>query len=503
MGIPKKFGLPPIFSFFLGLTLSLAFLSVVVTPTGAAEVLPSVPTGVDSTQVAPDRFLPPSPPSTLPNFLGQNHDYTVTFRGNGEAIVSLKAVFANLNEKPLAQVSFRIPKVDPQDILVYQVLREPTCRRYDLEGAAPSEESELPGGVVSPSRPAKAVSCLEYQEPDYYQNYYGGNKYQKAKSEFKIDTLTVDLPQKVKPNASGNLIVYFRAFGYARKNLFGAYEFNFESLKVEDRIRRLGVGITTDADLFLRGAKAKVNYRFEEGDMALQSMKAEMGAVANPQFDNFVNQIGQGVITKTATNLQPVESYSVKGRFADAWLKLYGREISVGTTGVLIFLTLIFWVGKLLWRKMTRGGGVAKGPEKEAMAASGLSREGVSLVVSLGLSFLASILILAYTVLIVLFSRFLNSFYFSEFSTLLFIFVVIVSIGFYVLALLGPAIWLTLRRGLSWGLTTFGLTILWLILSLLAVVFFFFFFFQRNPYPFPMPMMGEMKSQTESVSPSR
>ena len=44
-----------------------------------------------------------------PNFFGQDHSYSVTFRGNGEAVISLKVIFSNLTDKPLQKLTFRVP----------------------------------------------------------------------------------------------------------------------------------------------------------------------------------------------------------------------------------------------------------------------------------------------------------------------------------------------------------------------------------------------------------
>ncbi|MEO0075854.1 MAG: hypothetical protein ABIK31_07140 [candidate division WOR-3 bacterium] len=46
-------------------------------------------------------------------FFGQNHSYTVIFRGNGEAIVYAKIAITNPDEKQLTEFSFEVPKVSP------------------------------------------------------------------------------------------------------------------------------------------------------------------------------------------------------------------------------------------------------------------------------------------------------------------------------------------------------------------------------------------------------
>ena len=76
--------------------------------------------GSSSIQIAPD-FLPY--PDQEPGFLGQDHKYSVVFRGNGEAVVSVKIIFTNKSESNLNEIRLRIPKVEPKEVSVYQIIK--------------------------------------------------------------------------------------------------------------------------------------------------------------------------------------------------------------------------------------------------------------------------------------------------------------------------------------------------------------------------------------------
>src|SRR3989338_11193637 len=67
--------------------------------------------GPTELKLAPDYILPPQ---TEPGFLGQDHNYTLVFRGNGEAVVSAKIAFTNKSESPLTELKLRIPRVEPR-----------------------------------------------------------------------------------------------------------------------------------------------------------------------------------------------------------------------------------------------------------------------------------------------------------------------------------------------------------------------------------------------------
>jgi hypothetical protein len=44
-----------------------------------------------------------------PSFLGQDQKYSVVLRGNGEAVVTMRAVVTNLSENEMSTVELRLP----------------------------------------------------------------------------------------------------------------------------------------------------------------------------------------------------------------------------------------------------------------------------------------------------------------------------------------------------------------------------------------------------------
>lgn len=398
--------------------------------------------------------------------LGQDHAYSVTFRGNGEAVVSAKVVFTNLSDSPLNTMSLRVPKVDAKDVIVFQVLRDKQCIRYK---PMPLNEPQ--------TLEARQSACAEFQDPDYY-NYYGNSKYQKASSELHGDTIDVTLPQPVKANGSGAFLVYYRAFGYAKKNLFGAYTFTFETLKVEDKIRNLTVGISTDSDLVLKGAKGKVNYRFNEaGVMAMKSADAS-SAMASPQFDQYYQQIGYGTITKNASNLQPLDSYTVKGAYAENNVMLYGKEVGITILVFLLCLVLFMLIIKKTfnWLSATKKPGVAT------------NTMSMSILTTTGLGFVTSLFILFYTVGLIMVNMFLRVLFgYDQLLFIINILLVMISIAIYALLLFAPSIVVGIKKGVSWGLGTFVATVIWLVIDMIFafIILFFAFRFQNRPYPIP------------------
>lgn len=258
----------------------------------------------------------PIPPPDTSTVLGQEHAYSVLFRGNGDAVVTMRAAFTNDESSQTNTVSFRIPRVEPRRISAFQVIREP--------------------------------------EFDYFQ-WYGQAKYQKAKTDFSGDTLTITLPQSIKPNKSGAVFVIYSATGYTKKDLFGAYSYAFETFKVEtSSVSKATIGVSVDSDLVLAGAKGQVNYRFSESDAMMVASSAEKMAVQSPQLDQLYSQIGYGTITKNVSHLEPLESYTVRGRFADSWLRLYAKRLLLGILAFLAFVVGIILIGKRLVKNLTK-----------------------------------------------------------------------------------------------------------------------------------------------------
>lgn len=427
----------------------------------------------------------PAPPyRDNPRVLGHDHAYSVTFRGNGEAVVSAKVVFTNLTENPLNTMSLRVPKVDAKDVIVFQVLQEKTCI-----GGYQQQSQEV--------RPGTPLVCNQYQDPDYY-GYYGNSKYQKAQSELHGDTIDITLPQPVKTNGSGAFLVYYRVFGYAKKNLFGAYTFTFETLKVEDKIRNLTVGISTDSDLVLKGAKGKVNYRFNEASMmALKSSDAGV-AMASPQFDQYYQQIGYGTITKNASNLQPLDSYTVKGAYAENSLRLYGKEVTIAIVVLFAFIAICIYLGKKLLASLS---GPKKSDSKEVNTIA-------PYLSAVGVGFVASFFILAYTIGLFVLHAMLRELFGYD-NTLFFInmLVGLLSLAIYAFLLFVPSLVMGFKKGSALGIGTFAATVVCVFFELIVALLMLFALSRngRPPYEIFQSMMGggmmraNVEGSTEAV----
>lgn len=417
--------------------------------------------------------MPPYPGGDNFNpFFGQDHAYSVTFRGNGQAVVFLRVLFSNNGDTPLKTLTLRFPKVDPEGILAYQVLRDKTCLRYDYNKPAVA--------------PAYQYPCLEYGESNY-SDYYGTNTYKKAKTSLTTDTLTIELSDSLASQKSGSVLVYFRAFGFAKKNVFGAYDYTFETLKVDDTIRNLRVGISPDSDLYMKGAQGNVDY-FKESAPVFESSKAmSVGAsFRNTSVDTAMNNIGYGTVNKNASNLMPLDSYKVKGAYADSRLKLYaGTAIASIIVVVMVLLALGFGVLKLF-----------RALNKKSVTPDSLnvnrSYTGINLTISALAGFVSASIITILIFLAYFFTRTMNSWSYSgDAVSVLPVFALLLFVGLVGIFLIFPCIFVGVKRGIWWGLATFVFTLFWLFMAFIVLGLIFVGFKSSvGTYPTPItPMM--------------
>src|SRR3989344_3420130 len=62
----------------------------------------------------------PSDPMLLLIF-GEDHAYSVTLRGNGEAVVNMRVAFSNFEEQPNKDVTLTFSGETPSEVAVYQI----------------------------------------------------------------------------------------------------------------------------------------------------------------------------------------------------------------------------------------------------------------------------------------------------------------------------------------------------------------------------------------------
>lgn len=394
-------------------------------------------------------------PDTNKLLFGQDHRYSVHFRGNGEAVVTARYIFTNTTDTDLNSFVLVGDDLDLNNLIAYQINRQRECIRY----------LAIPNG-----------GCAEYGFPAY--DYFWGAKYQEAKVDYDGEKLAVSLPTTIAPDSQGVVFLYFRTFDFTDRELFGGYEYEFESLESKEPIQNITVGINVDSDVYLKNAKSGVDYVFPE--TAELAVATDLKAVQSGQLDNLVNNIGYGQITKTAANLAANESFEVTGEYANSYLALYDSETGVVII-VLVFLALIVF---LIAKKL-----------------SGKDKKANQFLLSVTLSFASSLVLTMLTVGVYLLGN--RGYYpFYDFGVLL-IFVYIFIFLFYISIFFAPVIYMGIKHGVGWGLITLFLNIVFLAVMSFASILVFFRGVPRlyaNPRALELQKSGAELQVTDSES---
>jgi hypothetical protein len=395
-------------------------------------------------------------------FFGQDHKYSVIFRGNGEAVVYARIALTNGDEDILRDISFEIPGVDPSEMVIYQIELPRECIEYDYTGGR---------------------RCLEYTDPDYFQNtyrypgyYYGGSsgeiEYSKLDFSRTGNLYEVELADPVSSYDSTAVVVAYTAKGYV-KNTLGLYRYEFETFKVPSRIQDLSVAIDVDSDLYLKGKKAEVNYSSDIGSDLLMEASPSAG-ITSKQLDNVVGSIGYGgKIVKNAENLSPNESFTVNGQYSKSWLRLYLSTIIV----VILIIAGVFAAAYFLPKYLKKKGIVGKtdkSKDKEVKSTNkdDSKKEGEKFfsILHIGVGLLTVILTVGLTFLIYFLSNtdLLYNLMYSGPWMIGSILSLLTAVLLYFIAIFGPAIFVAIKKGWKSFLSIIIMAVLWAIFFMIV-----------------------------------
>jgi len=386
---------------------------------------------------------------------GQNHFYTVIFRGNGEAITYTKIAITNPDEKPLTEFSFEVPKVSPTEMVIYQMKLPQECVNQNYN---------------DPARP-----CLEYRDPDYAQQYYyygysnGKAEYQKIQYTKSGNLYKFTLPTPVEAYKSTAIIVAYAAKGYVSESV-GLYKFNFETLKVPSRIQEIRVAVDVDSDLLLKGKQSSVNYN----SIGLQSSELSApSAISGRSLDNVVGKIGSyGPLVKTAKNLSPNESFMIKGEYATSWFRLYLSSILLTIFIIIAIFAGIYFLARFLKKRNEQNGQNGSGTGQQMTSQNPPSSISILNLTNASVSLLSVVGVVGLTYLLRFLteSNLLRSF---NPDPVFVIIMVITIILMYVLVIIGPAVIIAIKHGWKSFLSILIAEFLWFVIFL--VVYFALF----------------------------
>jgi hypothetical protein len=400
-------------------------------------------------------------------FFGQQHNYSVTMRGNGEAVVYGRLLVTNTNEEDQTRFNFEVPDASVSEMIIFQQILEPACSLYDYQ---------------KPDRP-----CLEYSKPDpnSFRYSYGNYKYQKVKFEQTDNRFTLEIPEPIKPQESGAIIIGYSARGYV-KETFGLHNFVFKTLKVNNRISEARVAVNVDSEFILKGAKATVDYAQPEISSDAFAIKSGVSAPSS-SLDNVSRQAGtSGALVKQATALAPGDTFEVKGEFAGNRGLLYWKEWSASILVLSLILVVAFvlsrWSHKRAQKHPVKQEDQNKSEQSKAQTVQSFYGFRINYVL---FGLLSAALIMIFTGFLVYLSE-VNWFDDISLNPFMSVILVIIIATAYILAIVGPAAFVAVRGGgwkafLAALIYAFG----WLVIFFLLYLALFNDTTSTKPEPYP------------------
>jgi F0F1-type ATP synthase membrane subunit c/vacuolar-type H+-ATPase subunit K len=410
-------------------------------------------TNINAAQVTNSVAVPDIMPSTDGIIFGQNQYYSVVFDGEGEATVAAKLLLQNSGQDPITSTVIEIPGVDIRLIKVVEEFyqKEQYCYQYE-----PNFCTEMSSG-----------GCLKYEQkcsdwrwqvktwdPLYY------TLEPQAEELSNSVKYTIELKKSIDEQGQAGILFYYKVPNYAKKSA-GVFNFKFETIKASYDIDQVRVAVDVQEGLYLDGGQAQTQYR-STYDTAFKSMAPEAAGVANQALSTFSNQItyASGYV-KTTSGLDPWESFTVEGKYAESRFALHKWAIIGWILGILIFLVGIsFLVWFLIKRAKKRAEKISKTDKNHLLplkiVISGIGAAFGTIVVGI----LGSLLI-----------QVIQSNISYQYNTLVVLLFVLLE-GIIILALVfGPSIYFGIKHGASRGVWVFVVTIVsLLILGIIMVV---------------------------------
>lgn len=293
-------------------------------------------------------------------FYGEYHNYSVTFKEDGEAVVYAKLVFTNSGDKDITSYIFKAKDTELKELAVLQVKLPQECADY----------TQVYDPITGRNK------CARYRDPDYNSYYYysyGSTEeitYRNAKFSNEGLNYTVTLPEALKPEKTSALLLAYTSPNYT-KNSFSAKTYNFPTLTIGNRITEAKIGVSVDEGLVLEGVTTPTYCTMgmcpisASKDVAVSAIGDASGIsstpVTNRSLDNLYASIGTGQKVFEAKSIAPDKSFEATGRYAKSNLRLNSQSLVLSIVGVLIFIVIVALISLKFRSKSTKSQSKDKG----------------------------------------------------------------------------------------------------------------------------------------------
>lgn len=283
-------------------------------------------------------------------FYGEYHNYSVTFKEDGEAIVYVKLVFTNSGDEDITSYSFKAKDSELKELAILQVKLPRECADYTQ---------------IYDSTTGRNI-CARYRDPDYNSYYYysyGSTEeitYRNAKFTNEGLNYTIDLPEALKPDKTSALLLAYTSTDYT-KTSFSATSYKFPTLTIGNRITEAKIGVSVDEGLVLEGVTTPtyctmgicaINASKEVTASAIGDASSTSSApVTNRSLDNLYASIGTGQKVSEAKSVSPDKAFETTGKYAKSSLRLNLQSFILSSIGVLFLILIIVIISVKLRNK--------------------------------------------------------------------------------------------------------------------------------------------------------
>ncbi|MBU0980775.1 MAG: hypothetical protein KJ709_08280 [Nanoarchaeota archaeon] len=284
--------------------------------------------------------------------------YSVVFDGEGEAIVTLRLMIQNTEETDIGRVNVELPG---EFITFFGVMQETsgydkeTCQEWtsgcvEYGQGQTCVEYDFEGECVKYERPClnEGQVCSRYSTTRVNENVF--RKIDVVPEQYSDSiVIPIELLSPIKSNGQTNILMMYKAEGFVDSTV-GLHKFAFETAKLQYMTSNMRVAVNVQDGLRLKGTSARVNYEPSFGMfskvMEAESLTADQARSVYSYSNNIMYQSGY---VKTATYLDPHESFTVKGKYARSWGRLYLGSIVLWTlVGAAMIAFLVYGSRKIM-----------------------------------------------------------------------------------------------------------------------------------------------------------
>lgn len=394
--------------------------------------------------------------------------YAVTYDGEGDAIVSARLTVKNTYEtESIDKLILEFPKA----ITIYDVVQEYQgggCLRYRDE-----QICEIYSGSICQAYTTRRV--CDYWSPSGSQ--FTRVKRENISEELLSDAtlITIVLPEKIAPNNENTIVISYKVNNYAKRGILG-YGFDFASVIDNNAalVENVRVAVNVQEGLYLKGGESEVNYKPDVSLLGMQKSVAESGAamdVASYREYSSVISTASGFV-KTASYLDPGESFHVKGYYSKSQFSLYLPRIIgwLAVIGAVVFIIIVVTKKALRFAESKAELPSKKGAKKtETQQIQPEQKYFLAIFIGFVTAFILSILTVIGVVLLNLIAR---NYYFRYGEALLIPIIILVLAAIWLIGLFGPGLYIGQKYGALPGLLTFVSTVIFLLVFAIIYVTF-------------------------------